>query len=174
MVLLKKLDEKQYQYLSAILLLLFIVAMMIIIIINITKLQMNKQDINMKNKIIITPELFDKMVDIVTDYSMLKEKNDEKILLVYLSTFHLFDMNYSYEKIKILDDSLKNELYVSPSITLPQGNHHHNIQKVIISQIEQYISHKNNCKLVHDYNNDKSIVRKYLKELFTSMNILHQ
>jgi hypothetical protein len=119
----------------------------------------------------ITDQLFDEMVDIVTNYSLMRKNNTEKLLLIYLSTFHLFDMNYDYRMIQKLDEKLKEYPYISNSVNFPKGSMYHNLQKAIITHITYQIANSER-NLVHDREKDRQIIHTYLSRLFQSLQIM--
>jgi hypothetical protein len=121
-------------------------------------------------KIKIDSVMYDKMLNIILNYS--KQSNDphEKLILIYLSTFHLFDMNYSYESIKHLDDSLANYIFISGSYTYPRGNMHHNLQKVIITRIAQHI--ESSERKLDNTDIDREMLDIYLYNLFNDLDVL--
>lgn len=119
----------------------------------------------------INRQLYEKMVDIVTDYSMKSKIYDEKLILIYLSTFHLFDMNYGIKTIKKLDDSLSAYPYYPNNTHFPAGNMHHNLQKAIITNITLKIINSD-LYLSHDATKDRRMIDIYLNNLFTTINIV--
>lgn len=121
------------------------------------------------NPICINNDTYQKMLDIVTNYSLMANDKHKKIILIYLSTFHLFDMNYDIESIKILDNKLSNHTFVASDIEFPQGNMHYNLQKTIITYIIKYLDFQ---KLNNTKDHDKIIIDVFLINLFKNLNVL--
>jgi hypothetical protein len=119
----------------------------------------------------INNELFETFTDIVTNYSMMRETIPEKYVLIFLSTFHLFDMNYSYKTLVKLDKQLEDYPYVPNVVTFPVGNLHHNIQKAIITHITLQI-YNSERDLVNNREKDREIIRVYLEKLYQSIGIM--
>lgn len=119
----------------------------------------------------IDKKTYTKMVDIVTDYSLLAQDHDEKMILIYLSTFHLFDMNYGNLSIKKLDDRIEKYPYFPNNTLFPEGNMHHALQKAIITHITLQITNSER-RLLHDREKDRVIIDIYLSNLFTGIGIM--
>lgn len=134
---------------------------------------LNEKDYKYDEKlnIKISEDTFNKYVDIVTDYSLLDKETENKYILIYLATFHLFDMNYSYRSVRQLNDRLIDFPYLSNDIQYPKGSIHDNLQRTIITHITQYID-KSERKFVGDREKDREIIRIYLKNLFGNMEVL--
>jgi len=147
-----------------------LISIMVVMILLITSLTSNYSSEPSNDDIRIEGKLYEKSVDIVTDYSMKSTDNDDKMILVYLSTFHLFDMNFSYDSIKKLDDKLKMYPYVPSQITYPTGNMHHNLQKAIITHITEQITNSDR-QLVHNRKKDRAVIDLYLSSLFVALNV---
>lgn len=126
---------------------------------------------NISSQIFINNDTYKKMVDIVTNYSMMATDQNEKMILIYLSTFHLFDMNYPYLSIKDLDEKTAKYPYYPNDTQFPEGNMHHNIQKAIITHITLQITNSER-QLVHDKVKDRVIIDIYLYNLFTGIGIM--
>lgn len=130
-----------------------------------------KQNIQFDSEnITISPELYREMVKIVSSYSMLSQDQGKKQVLIYLSTFHLFDMNFSYKSVKKLDESLKSYPYVPGKVEYPIGNMHHNLQKTIITHITQHIEASD--KRLTNTNDDKKMIDDYLSRLFKNIKVM--
>ena len=119
----------------------------------------------------ISDETYEKMVDIVTGYSMMSQNHDEKMILVYLSTFHLFDMNYGYLSIRDIDEKISKYPYYPNNTKFPEGNMHHNLQKAIITHITLQVANAER-ELVHDKEKDRQVIDIYLNNLFTGIGIM--
>jgi hypothetical protein len=119
----------------------------------------------------ISADTYKKMVNIVTDYSMMSSDHNAKMILIYLSTFHLFDMNYGYLTIKKLDDKIKSYPYFPNNTQFPEGNMHYNLQKAIISHITLQIVNSER-QLIHDKEKDRTLIDVYLYKLFTGIGIM--
>jgi len=128
------------------------------------------QELEEIENIKINDEILEEMIDIVTEYSMMRSNQNEKIILIYLSTFHLFDMNYDYRSIEELDKKLEKYPYIGNEYEFPQGNRYHNLQKAIITNITKSIV-KTEFRLTNDTKSDRKIIELYLKKLFTSIGI---
>lgn len=126
-----------------------------------------------KSIIIIDNDTYQKMLDAVTDYSLKTTDYNGKLTLIYLSTFHLFDMNYEYKDVKMLDDSLVNYPYYSNHVEFPVGNMHNNIQKAIITHISKNID-SSERQLSHNKEIDRQIIDIYLKDLFKCIDVIKQ
>jgi hypothetical protein len=119
----------------------------------------------------ISDETYEKMVNIVTDYSMMSENHNEKMILIYLSTFHLFDMNYGYLSIRDIDEKISKYPYYPNNTKFPEGNMHHNLQKAIITHITLQVANAER-ELVHDKEKDRQVIDIYLNNLFTGIGIM--
>lgn len=119
----------------------------------------------------IDPATYEKMVDAVTNYSLMANDYNNKLILIYLSTFHLFDMNYGHNAVKKVDDRLVNYPYVPNTIEYPTGNMHKNIQKAIITHISQQID-RSERQFMNDYNADRKVIDVYLNTLFKYINVM--
>jgi hypothetical protein len=119
----------------------------------------------------IDPVTYEKMVDAITNYSLMSNDYNNKLILIYTSTFHLFDMNYGYKAIKKVDDRLVNYPYVPNTIEYPTGNMHNNIQKAIITHITQQID-RSERQFTNDFDADRKIIDVYLNTLFKYINIM--
>jgi hypothetical protein len=131
----------------------------------------NNIDQKNKNIIIIDEQTYYQMLDAITHYSLLTNKYNEKLTLIYLSTFHLFDMNYAYDDVKILDASLIEYPYFPIEMNFPTGNMHNNLQKAIITHINKNID-SSDRKLSDDKINDREILDIYLKDLFKGIGVV--
>ena len=119
----------------------------------------------------INQQMYDRAVDIVTDYSLKSTEYDDKMTLIYLSTFHIFDMNFSHASIEKLDDSLESYPYVPNSTEFPEGSMHHNLQKAIITNISTCLSNDTAYQLVHDRVKDRVLIDMYLNNLFNQIGV---
>ena len=128
-------------------------------------------DIDDNAEIHIDNELYQKMLDAVTYYSLMTDNHDEKLVLIYLATFHLFDMNYSYLSVAKLDDSLTQYPFTPNHIEYPSGNMHHNLQKAIITNITQHLSSSERV-FTTNHDNDRPIIDIYLKSLFRDIKVM--
>lgn len=144
--------------------LIFIVIVIILCTSCLTNIQ--HQDVSIQ----IEGTMYEKAVDIVTDYSLKSTDHNDKMILIYLSTFHLFDMNFPYQAIKRLDDTLIPYPYIPNEIAYPSGNMHHNLQKAIITHITQQIAGSER-QLYHDRDKDRMVIDVYLSNLFTSIGV---
>jgi len=124
-----------------------------------------------KSIIIIDDDTYQKMLDAVTHYSLKTSDYNGKLTLIYLATFHLFDMNYEYKDVKILDDRLIEYPYYPNHVEFPVGNMHNNIQKAIITHISKNID-SSERKLSHDKEIDRQILDIYLKDLFKGIDVI--
>lgn len=131
----------------------------------------NEVECSGSNDIKIGITTYDKMVDIVTNYSLMSSDYNKKLVLIYLSTFHLFDMNFSYESVKRLDDKLVKYPYIPNNIEYPSGNMHYSLQKAIITHITQQLD-KSEMEFVNEFNADRKIIDIYLSTLFKSIQIM--
>ena len=138
---------------------------------NNSKFITNATNIIDDNSIVIDKKLFNKMVDIVTDYSLKGNTINEKYILIYMSTFHLFDMNYDYKKIKALDEKMINYPYIANEIQYPTGRIHLNLQKTIITHITYQIS-RSERELTGNRETDRQIIYVYLYRLFATLDII--
>jgi len=122
--------------------------------------------------IIIDDETYHKMLDAVTHYSLKSTDHDMKLGLIYLATFHLFDMNYHTDDLKMLDDSLKGYSTVSfiNRLRYPVANMYPNIQNAIITHINNNIE-SSDRSLIHDQQQDRLFLDGYLNDLFRGINI---
>lgn len=145
--------------------LISIMVVMILLIISSTVNSFDSDD-----EIKIEGQLYEKAVDIVTDYSMKSTDDNDKHILIYLSTFHLFDMNFNYDSVKKLDDKLRRYPYVPSNVAYPTGNMHHNLQKAIITHITEQITISER-QLIHDRKKDRAVIDLYLSSLFTGINV---
>jgi hypothetical protein len=118
----------------------------------------------------ITDEILNEMIDIVTTYSMMRQKQNEKMILIYLSTFHLFDMNYDYRSIAKLDKILEKYPYIGNEYQYPTGNMYHNLQKAIITNITLSLT-RSEVVLTSERLSDRKIIELYIKKLFRSIGI---
>ena len=123
-----------------------------------------------RQPISINEQTYQKMLDAVTHYSLKSDNYNEKLVLIYLSTFHLFDMNYEYTDVKILDDKLKNYPAFTNHKEFPTGSMHNNIQKAIITHITKNIDWSER-KLTSDQEKDRQILDVYLKDLFKNIGV---
>jgi hypothetical protein len=121
--------------------------------------------------IIITDDVYGKMLDVITYYSLKTNDSDKKMVVIYLATFHLFDMNYGYGEVKKLDKKLVDYPYAPNHIEYPEGNMHKNLQKAIITRITYHITSSDRV-LTGDAIKDKQILDVYLTNLFASIGIL--
>ena len=121
-------------------------------------------------KIKIDEELYNKMLDIVLYYSKKSPKQNMKLTLIYLSTFHLFDMNYSLNMLKQLDASLNKYPFVAGTISYPSGNMHHNLQKAIVTNITKHLDHSE--RMLTDTYNDRVMLDIYLRQLFNDIGVM--
>jgi hypothetical protein len=140
-----------------------------------TSISDKNPDIKIENGVYIIEidaKTFEKMVDIVTNYSLMTNDHDKKLILIYLSTFHLFDMNYGYNAVKRVDDRLSSYPYVPNHIEYPVGNMHNNIQKAIITHITHQID-KSERQFLNEFSADRKIIDIYLSTLFKSIGIMH-
>lgn len=119
----------------------------------------------------ISKSIYDKMVEIVTNYSMMSNDDNEKVILIYLATFHLFDMNYGQNILTSLDTKITSYPYYPNNIQFPKGNIYHNLQKAIITHITLQITDSER-KLVHDKNKDHLVIDIYLSNLFQGIGII--
>jgi len=113
----------------------------------------------------------DEMTDIVTEYSLQSNDYSEKLILIYMSTFHLFDMNFPAVVINKLDLYLAKFKYDYNNYDYPQGDLYHNLQRFIITNITHYIINSER-QLQNNFENDREIIYVYLKALFTHSQIL--
>lgn len=125
-------------------------------------------DVSDAPDIIIDEETYQKMLDAVTNYSLMTKDYDRKRIIIYLSTFHLFDMNYSYKPIQKLDNSLVDYPYISSELEYPVGDLYRNLQKAIITHITKNIDMSEKV-LSNDRRNDRMIIDIYLRNLFVSI-----
>lgn len=132
---------------------------------------MSDAEIESIPRIQIDKDTYEKMVDIVTDYSLKAKDHNEKMLLIYLSTFHLFDMNYGHMTLKKLDNKIEAYPYFPNNTQFPEGNMHHNLQKAIITHITLQIANSER-QLVHDKEKDRVIIDIYLHNLFTGIKVM--
>ena len=102
---------------------------------------------------------------------MMSSKQNEKLVLIYLSTFHLFDMNFDYRSVKKLDDKLKNYPYSSDETVYPEGEMYYNLQKAIITNITNKIS-TSERQLNNDRIKDRQVIDVYLSTLFKSIGVM--
>lgn len=119
----------------------------------------------------IDPKTYEEMVDIVTSYSLLMPDYERKLILIYLATFHLFDMNFGFNSIKRVDDRLVSYPYIPNNVNYPSGNLHHNLQKAIITHITEKIDGSER-QLINSFNSDRKIVDVYLRSLFSSIGVI--
>jgi hypothetical protein len=120
----------------------------------------------------IPKDSYNHMVDIITDYSLKYTDFNEKLQIIYLSTFHLFDENFGAISIKKLDESIVNYPYISPpNISFPEGNLYHNLQKAIISNITGKIVNSD-LQFMNDREKDRVLIDIYLNNLFTTIGIM--
>lgn len=119
----------------------------------------------------INTKTYEKMVDAVTNYSLMSNDYPVKLVLIYLSTFHLFDMNYSFNAVKLVDDRLASYPYIPNNVEYPSGNLHKNIQKAIITHITKQIDGSER-QLTNDYTADRKIIDLYLGSLFSSIDVI--
>jgi hypothetical protein len=119
----------------------------------------------------IGTDTYEKMVDAVTNYSLMSNEYNLKLVLIYLSTFHLFDMNYGFNAVKLVDDRLASYPYIPNDVEYPSGNLHKNIQKAIITHITKQIDGSER-QLTNDYNADRKIIDLYLGSLFDSIGVI--
>ena len=159
-----------------ILITIVITLILIILLLNIFSSDKSKQKDSLRDSqeeiedIKINNEILEEMIDIVTTYSMMRPKQNEKMVLIYLSTFHLFDMNYDYRSVEKLDKELENYPYIGNEYEYPKGNKYHNLQKAIITNITKSIV-KTEFRLTGDTKSDRKIIGLYIKKLFTSIGI---
>lgn len=118
----------------------------------------------------IDDKLFEQMVDIVTQYSMMKNTVEEKYILICMATFHLFDMNYDYEMIDKLDKKLQLYPYIPNHVEYPAASMHRNLQKAIITHLSKQIE-QSDKQLTHDFEKDRQLIHLYLLKLFTSIGV---
>lgn len=150
--------------------LIFIVLLLVICLLSKTNNINNTHDTETHNQISIDDKIYQKMLDAVTHYSLMSKNYDEKLILIYLATFHLFDMNYDYNNVKKLDAKLSDHPYIPNHMEYPVGNMHNNIQKVIITHISENIVDSER-QLTNDKNKDREILDVYLITLFKDMGV---
>ena len=120
----------------------------------------------------IPKDTYNRMVDIITEYSLKVTDFNEKLQIIYLTTFHLFDENFAAISIKKLDESLVNYIYISPpNISFPEGNLYHNLQKAIISNITDKIVNSD-LGFMNNLKQDRVLIDIYLHNLFTTIGIM--
>lgn len=119
--------------------------------------------------ICVNKDTYDKMLDIITNYSLMSNDRHKKLILIYLSTFHLFDMNYDIKSIQKLDDRLANQPYEHNNVYYPEGTMYHNLQKTIITHLTKYLD---DIKLNNNKQHDKIIINVFMNNLFNTLKIL--
>jgi hypothetical protein len=120
----------------------------------------------------ISKKAYKHIVDIMTDHTLKVTDFNEKLQIIYFSTFHLFDKNFAAVSIKKLDEGLVNYSYISPeNISFPEGNLYHNLQKAIISNITSKIVNSD-LRFMDDKEKDKVLIDIYLHNFFTTIGIM--
>lgn len=127
-------------------------------------------DQNQRPPITINEQTYQKMLDAVTHYSLKSNNYNEKLVLIYLATFHLFDMNYEYIDVKRLDDRLVEYPYYPNHMEFPVGSMHNNIQKAIITHISKNID-ASERRITNDKEKDRQILDIYLRDLFRNIGV---
>lgn len=122
-------------------------------------------------KIIVDEQIYQKMLDVITHYSLMTHDYDEKLIVIYLATFHLFDMNYEYIDVKTLDEKLHAYPYYPNHVKFPTGNMHNNIQKAIITHISKNID-ASDRRMTNDKEKDRHLLDVYLRDLFNGIDII--